>query len=792
MVMFELENTLDLVICIQYLVSNAQSLNDLEKQLFNFKQCLRRQEGFDVNFFLQLFLTTLPDYLFTKEIFSYVEMIIELQYEQLLTDSDDTIFEAESMFESVPTFINDLLKLSYGKKRSMVDKFVDYIVQESFKYNWDSKVSLENSENIDATLFSMFVKSCLFRINEDFSSFKITDEFIYSIKNSKFADLELLAWIKGCYIPLSKLDEIVGYKYSLLDYENILSIDEKVELIMAPIFKEAKNSDIINNVLIPYFQFLGIESWICFNCWMLNFGKKCVKDIEHSKIIENYEFLVNLLRNDRLLNLIDQLDSSIKSSFVSIVMSTIYLCPKAILQMFVFSKESLILLKSLNLTEESDGIKLKLCTELSIEELSAKISPTYKTIDSLLNIINIGEVLYSNELSIKDIVSLENASKEVQYSELIKFINNEVTYDSSFKKWSLFLNSIYSTLKKTSVFNKISIEELSEVILLRLLDENQFSVIKDIFYKEFNYITDESYQNLVTKHCWYLYMNANNCDQKLGSLKNCLDCLDLLDSESHDAQKLTSLIEVNKQLLDWKFYLKPGVPVTPKDICEVNNPMVIIRRILELNEKSYLYCGDLYYLLTLLIAGLDVEKNDSLYIFKNRSFNDKSNLLALKLKLICLEYSSAVNYEFSFGLAFELLSLAIEEKYNICDLYDLISENWFLFFQLSKNEYDDILEFSLLENKLKLLGNLILVTPTDFNSSVLEQWQMLNSQKEQMQLEDSVHQNDRSNVTNYSDITLGDVQARLQRSLKSSAEELLNTDSSEIGKNIIGWIVGAN
>jgi hypothetical protein len=32
----------------------------------------------------------------------------------------------------------------------------------------------------------------------------------------------------------------------------------------------------------------------------------------------------------------------------------------------------------------------------------------------------------------------------------------------------------------------------------------------------------------------------------------------------------------------------------------------------------------------------------------------------------------------------------------------------------------------------------------------------------------------------------------LRKSLKSSADELLNSNGADIGKNIIGWIVGAN
>lgn len=792
--MFEQENIIDIIIAIQYVVTNSKSIENVTNQLTKLSPCLN-SDGFNTTYILELLLTTSPLYNITNPKFiENIETIIELSS---ISDQDSMIdfsiiFEDDS---NIPKPIFQLIKFPINKKKKMITQLNKSIEADLNRFNFFVKPSI----NIGGPeLFNAFMKSIIFRVNYEFLDFKFTNQLIDSIKQSKLADLELLDWIKGFYSPLEILTNLVDYNYSLLDYENILSLEEVIEIINSHFEENPNESIIIDKVLIPYFSYIGIDSWNCFNSNILKFGHKCIINTSHSDIVKNYKTLLYLLRNDRFLLAVNSLDSTIKSTFICTILAIIYLCPKAVLQVFVYSKEMLTLLRPLcskNSLESSFSSKQLI--GMSLEEISQSLSVSQRTIDEMLNIISIGEILYSNELSFADIISLENSDRNLQYAQLVKFINNEVTYETSVKKWSLFLHSLYSTFKRTSVFNKISIEELSEIILYKLLELKQFTVAKDQFCMDFNSISKNQYDDIIIKYCWQLFMNAKNCDQKLGSLRDCVDCLQLLNADSYDSIRLSSLIEANSRLLEWKFYLKPGIPVTPKEIFELNDPLAVIRRILELNDKAYMYPGDLFHIVTLLIDGMDVVNDNKLFIDKEKSFDDPSNLLVIKVKLICLEFSSAQDYNYSFNLSFELLALSIKQKYDIDGLFDLISENWFLFFQLSKNEYDDFPEILVLCSKLKLLGKLLLIVPTEFNTSVLEQWQMLNSQKDQMDT-DQANNNDSNTTSNHQSNTysiessLGDVQARLQRSLKSSAQDLLNTDKSEIGKNIIGWIVGAN
>lgn len=790
--MFEEENTIDLAIYAHYIVSTSVSVEELKSSLLKLIAASNR-DGLTIKYLVKLLITGSPTLISLKDLASCVQDLIKFStdLETREKNNDDDDLEFIEPRNELPSPLVNLIDLPFEQKKEMFYKLNDSIETEATKFNF----ILEDTS--PEHLFTAFMRSIIFKTNYKLSDIDYTNTFLDSIPQSH--ELVLSNWIDGFYYPITKLIRLTNSDYCLLDFANLLSLNEIVEVIMLYIRKESSGSVIIGEVLIPYFKYTGVDAWSSFNEQILNFGHKCISQTDHSSLISNYKVLLSILRHDQLLSALDKLDYVIKSTFVCSILAIIYLCPKAILQVFVYSKEMLMLLKSLDLdTTETENINLESLSGLSLDETTKKLTASYKTIDYMINIINIGETLYSNELSFVEIISLEHSEKDVQYTQLIKFINNEVTNETSMKKWSLFLNSLYTTLRKTSIFNKIDHEEVSEVILHKLLELKQFSVIENVFNKDFNDIPNDKYQGIIGKYCWSLYLRAKNCDQKIGSLKDCVDCLKLLDPESKNFKRLTFLIEANTKLLEWKFYLKAGVPITPRDILEVNDPIAIVRRILELNEKAYLYSGDLYYVLVQLIDGMDVSASNDLFLHRSKKYDDPTNLLVVKVKLICLEYSSAFDYNYSFGLAFTLLKNAIKQKYDVDGLYDLICENWFLFYQLSKNEYDDVSAMELLDKKLKLLGKLLLVAPTEFNTSVLEQWQMLNSQKEQMLLDKDINSSATQNSSrehtgsNTTETSLGDVQARLQRSLKSSAQELLNTDGSEIGKNIIGWIVGAN
>lgn len=789
--MAEKEIEVNLLVLLNHYISASGSYDDINKHLPKVK-ILIKQGQFKIVKYLELLLTSLTSKFDWNDLVKILESVLDSQNEITGETDVEGFVDIESFKElenDTPQVLKYFFSLGSEQQETLSQKFTESMNEYLNKYNCDLSDGLSPTD-----LFSIFIKSWIFRINDEYLSFDITDNVIPLIKGSKFVSLTLLDWISGFYRPLSKVSTYSQNNYTLIHYQNLISIEEIVETISSGIKDEESANIICNEILVPYLCYSSIDSWNCFNVWVKKLGKRCVEENKTKDAINLYGILLSLLRQDKLLWEVNKLPLDVINTLVRNIITTIYLCPKTNLQIYIHAKEILILLKSVNLSEIETTNFVDLRSLNSFDDISLNLKPSLGTINSLIQIIEVGEILYSNELSIFEIILLETSSEVTQIEQLRKYLNNEISGDTSVKKLKLLLSSIYSTLKKSNVFSKIGDDKLSEEILNKLLQLKQYDFISSVFYNEFNFLSDKKYDEIIEKYCWSLYKNAKNCDPKIGSLKDCLDCSKLLSSESTAFKKLDSLIEANSKIMDWKFYFESGHPVTPNDILEYNNPLGIIRRILELNDKAYIYTGDLYYLVVLLICGLSCEHDDPLYENNmNKSFDDNSNILAIKLKLVSLEFSIVSDYDHSYKISRELLNCAIKSKYDDDGVYELISENWFTFFQITKNEYPDLEPLKLNEYNLNLLSDLILVTPTEFNSIVLEQWQMLNSEKERTYSIDNKQSSDNSRQNSNNVVTsLGDVQARLHRSLKSSADEMLNVNGAEIGKNIIGWIVGAN
>ncbi|GME79757.1 unnamed protein product [Ambrosiozyma monospora] len=323
-----------------------------------------------------------------------------------------------------------------------------------------------------------------------------------------------------------------------------------------------------------------------------------------------------------------------------------------------------------------------------------------------------------------------------------------------------------------------------------------FKTLSDNFLPNYSSLPEPVFHDIVLKQSWVFFKKANNCDKKIGYLRSSLDTLDLLKADSDHTWKLKNLIDAINDLLNWKLYFQPGVPVTPRHILEVNDPFKIVKKILELNESAYTQTEELFELLKKLEIGLEDHEEDEI---------EKDDLaLMTKLKLMALDYAATCDFDYAFELASGLLDLGANYKFTTPLVFNLVRDNWISFFQLVKNDFGEA-DADSLNKKLTILCKLMLVVPSEFNSTVLEHWQMLNTEKYNSEMMAASHAsetvgNHRSPLTpripdngkptnaNANNNTL----SRLQRSIQSSANEVLqNSEGGDLGKNIIGWIVGA-
>lgn len=754
------DNEVDWFLTAQYVVANEAHEVDFSTKLTKIKPFV------SLDVILKLLLVHTPLAMCNSTMIGVIE-----QFSNAPT-TVDSFTDVASVWDPQP--VSNTMTLILGAtadvKRQFYTQSLDHIQQVCFKYGWNDAEDPQLS----------FYKALIVKVNDLTQSFQVTDALVHSLNESSE---DIRDWIQTFYMPLQAFQKYSPY--SLHDYQVMLSVPEQVEMMLNEFVRSKFNSAIITKTVLPYFGYIGQDAWDAVNEWFLTLGNKIIIGTDKGNSVRQYEAVLEFVRQDALLKSLGTLQEAIMLKFCSIIILIILLNPDAVLEEIVFSKEILTLLKDLPLPPNSDFDLSSLKGKRDIEFCFSYVNPSVALVDYILKVIETGEILSANNLSFMEIIGLESSGHDTQMSELQKFLSVEASYGKS--SWSITLPSIYRILKTSSIFQNLTCDELSEVILVKLLDVKLFDIIRNDFLSKYNTLSEEKTRSIVLATAWESYKSASKCDPTRGGLHNALQTLSLLNSQDAGARRLENLITANGMILNWKMYFKSGVPLTPKDLLHVENPLVVIQRILDLNDNAYKSSERLYTLLVLLIKGLDCTDKDDLFHQADKPFTDDDNMLALNIKLLALQYSSTMDMEFSHKLANDILDLAMQLEND--SLTTLLNNNWIIFFTLAKFEFtdsveDEVVDLTSLRDRMTLLSKLILFTPTDFNSQVLEYWQMLNSQ-----YESDIELKATSLKTNhqYSE-NMGDLNTRLERSMNTS----IDIDTSDIGRNIIGWIVGAN
>lgn len=664
------------------------------------------------------------------------------------------------------------------------------------------EVSLDTNEYTLPTLkkaFLTFFKAEVLKSTQSSPSISVN---LDELKQTALYSAALENWVIDTYSPIIYLAQY-NESASLINFSSYLRSDEQISLIMESAISYDHIPQIISNVLVPYIS-SRTSMWDTFNEWMIAFGDKTIHETEPKKIIENYDVILELVRQEKLLSAISS-NETVLNKFVSIVLSTIYMCPRAVLEVFIAAKEIITILKGLPLKAKShtrdDSIPE---TKDTIEEMCKEIIPSKEFLDSYSKIIETGQRLYANNLSLAQIANLQSSDSSIQLSELQKFIENESKYGRNSKQWESLLSSMYWVFEKTKIFGKVERHTLDELVLTKLLDLKYFNIVDDLFFKRYCSLTDKDTDEFVTKYAWLYYDRATNCDPTLGSLKSSVDCSKLIRQKTNDLSRLQNLYLACEELLQWKISFSKNTPLTPRQILQVGDIFGVVTRILELNDYSYKSYKELFSLVKHIINGLQCYNRDALFKYAvSEAADDLINPLRTKIMIICLDFTSSLDMNYAYQLSNEIIDNAIDHSEQK-DLLEVVSKSWASFFQFVKTETGTP-TLKLLDNKLHILGKLLLVTPTEFNIPVSEYWQLLNSQREHLTSQvETLSSKQRSGLHDDNQRTqqpqnffqssgLGDLRSKLRSSIKYSASDILKSaDTSDIGRTIIGHIVGAN
>ncbi|KAH3661763.1 hypothetical protein OGAPHI_005941 [Ogataea philodendri] len=618
------------------------------------------------------------------------------------------------------------LELPTALISSSVTKSVDYIRQQAARWHFDQ----------EKDLFAQFVQARILKTNYYTGDLPDLETVQDLILNSSHASEPLAAWWNGFLVPMSNLGSF-GEIPSLMDFVDYYSAGEQIDLFVSKL--SGSNADDVVRALLSYLKYQDADFW-AFNDYVLAMANTIVSTESTPELVKSkFDLLVTLVTSNDLLH---QMPDASLQRLVSILLATVYMCSEISIQLYVKMKELLVYLNTIDPKRLQPNTEYTFVRQSSLDRMADSVVASPSSVQNLIQFVEIGERLFSNNLSLGQVAGLPNLNASEQLEQLERFVHTESAYLSSERDWEHLLSSVYWILRNTSVLNKVTLSFVDELVLNTLLNQGKFSTVSKVFVPKYCTLSTEEFDRIVMAAAWKFYNSATNCDSNIGHLKSAQQCAALAATKS---VQLDELILANSELLHWKLYFKPGVPVTPSDIIEIKDPFTIISKVLELNEHAYLESDQLESVLKHLLVGLEV--------------NDE--LAHVKLQLVCLDFAIACDFVYSLELATSLIQLATSNKTANPELFHIIQDKWFSIFQLVKTDYPQPEEHEQLAQKLDLLQRLMLIVPTEFNTNVLEQWQLLNSARDLVVAE------------------------------KPAASQEKTEQPIDLGKNIIGWIVGA-
>jgi hypothetical protein len=189
------------------------------------------------------------------------------------------------------------------------------------------------------------------------------------------------------------------------------------------------------------------------------------------------------------------------------------------------------------------------------------------------------------------------------------------------------------------------------------------------------------------------------------SAQSCLDIMMKINSNSKDIEKCSSLLYATDELSNFSLTLTPGIPLKPVELKETE-PLRVIHRVLELNEKSYHKLDLLTKITYSLCRGLDI--------------HDES--IPVKVRAMCVE---AALVDANFIVAYDY---CVPHFINLLQTqYSEIA--WTTCFQVGKfvSPYWDPEDIpkDVLESQLTILSHALTMCPQENIPSVLSTWKKI-------------------------------------------------------------------
>lgn len=194
------------------------------------------------------------------------------------------------------------------------------------------------------------------------------------------------------------------------------------------------------------------------------------------------------------------------------------------------------------------------------------------------------------------------------------------------------------------------------------------------------------------------------------------------------------IISLNQLIVNYRFYLSYNIPVKPIDIFVLNNPLIILDKVLELNSKSYNDMSKIYKILVdFCIALDDIELIFDVTKFDDSEVYEKATPYNLKDKVITSCINAALidlNFDFAYENSMRLLrnetGTSVESLdhiwLTIFQVCKFINPIWMSNIEEFLTEDDDGIQIPLdtMKKQIELISTLLEVIPKSFSLNATE------------------------------------------------------------------------
>ena len=213
--------------------------------------------------------------------------------------------------------------------------------------------------------------------------------------------------------------------------------------------------------------------------------------------------------------------------------------------------------------------------------------------------------------------------EEKQKQELQQILNQIPRLTRSSLRWSdirerlLWLRNwsgpsdSQKTVNRCAYLSHVSSDYLDEQILDAILSANDYQSVKDIYLApETANVSAEKLQEHIKASVLNAYDNASNGNRTRGGVKKASDLITAFRSDLHDPpdfEHLEYLIKATHSLSFYHLTLQYGVPFQPVNIRVSNDPLSLVEKVLDQNNKAYTKLDDLLAIArNLILADLPV------------------------------------------------------------------------------------------------------------------------------------------------------------------------------------------